>query len=107
MPSTSVSAEIKTSLVLEDSNVAVSIDPLGTTSPVQLVNPEGLKTKFQSPLKSPSQVQLAAKLDSVVTIKISASRSPVVVPRMHRSSLAVPFVILPAFVFIDSALVDD
>src|SRR6266481_4733535 len=106
MPFTSVLAEIETPVVLETPKVAVSAGPLGTTLPVQLVNP--VSTKFQSPFKLPNQVPLSAKLDSIVTIKINAGRSQVMkAARMHRSFLAGRLVILICFVFMGSAVMDD
>jgi hypothetical protein len=108
MPLTSVFAERKTLVVEETPNVAVSADPLGTTVPVQLVNPVGRSTKFQSPLKPPNQVPLSAKLDSIGRIKTNAGRSQVMeATRMEESFLVVPSVILLAFVFIASAVMDD
>ena len=107
MPLTSVSAERKTLVVAETPNVAVSADPLGTTFPVQLVNPVGRSTRFQSPLKPPNQVPLSAKLDSIGRIKTNAGRTQVMeAARMEESFLALPSVILLTFVFIGSAVID-
>src|SRR5438477_6111219 len=87
-PLTSVLVERKILVILEVAKVAVSAGPLGTTLPVQLVNPVGRSTKFQSPLRSPTQVPLSAKLDSIVRIKRSADRSRVMeVARMQGSFL--------------------
>src|SRR5947207_14251435 len=65
MPLTSVLAERKTSVILEDANVAVSAGPFGTTLPVQLVSTL-IPTKFQSPIEvSSSQVAISTNLDSI------------------------------------------
>ena len=107
MPLTSVSAEMDTAVIkviVEDANVAVSADPLGTTSPDQL------EPVFQSPVKKEGvaiQVPLPAKLDSIVRIKTSAARSQVTeAARMRRSCLAVRLFILICFVFMGSAAMD-
>jgi hypothetical protein len=56
--------------------------------------------KFQSPLKLPSHVPLAASLDSVVTINISGGRSQVMAAaRIHGSFRAARLLILICFVF--------
>jgi len=109
MPLTSVSAERKTSVILEDANVAVSADPLGITSPVQLVTPNFGSKKFQSPSKGLAfQVALSAKLDLIVRIKTSTGRSQVMeAESMHGSFLAGRLVILICFVFMGSAVMDD
>src|SRR6516164_3396286 len=87
---TTVDREIKTFVVPEDSNVAVSIPgllPGGITNcpvlPTQLLVKRtpvvtGEVKKFQLPPEPPTfptQVPLSAKLHSIVAIKISAGRT--------------------------------
>src|SRR5205809_4392460 len=102
MPLTSVFSERKTSVTkFSSANVAVSAGPFGTLLGTQL------SPMFQSPSTSPVQLALSAKLDSIVRIKISAGKSPVMeVAKLHRSSLTVRVVILICSVCMGLVVVD-